>query len=249
MFPFFNKLIGKELKQQASYTDTHAHILPGLDDGVKNMEYAIAVIRSMKELGYKKLIATPHILSDYYPNSKETILKVGNEVKSELKKREIDIELEISAEYFLDEHFQKLLDREELLPLEGNRILVELSTIGRPFNFEQPFWNIIAKGYQPVLAHPERYRYLKAEDYDRLLAIGCEFQVNLFSFQGYYGKIVQETAKKLLRKKAIHLLGSDIHHLHQIPLLKSVLKSFFIREKLNSQLTESTIPFTEKKKN
>src|ERR1051325_5733857 len=78
--------------------DMHSHLLPGIDDGSPNIESSIRLIRGMKELGYKKLITTPHIMWDMYQNTNEIILGKLEEVRKKLKEENIDIELEAAAE-------------------------------------------------------------------------------------------------------------------------------------------------------
>src|SRR5690606_22819062 len=96
-------------------TDMHSHILPGIDDGAKNIEESIVLIEKLKSLGYHKLIATPHIMGDYFRNSHEKILKALDLVRNEVDRRNIDIEIAAAAEYYLDEFFEQNLQQNNVL--------------------------------------------------------------------------------------------------------------------------------------
>ena len=224
MFPFFRT---KKRTKKVSLVDTHAHILPGIDDGATSMAEAILMIEQLKNIGYEQVTATPHVFSEYYPNSKEDILKVAEMVQAELLERSIDIAFNVSAEYYLDEHFGELLQGNQVLPLLGNCLLVEVSMLGPSNNTEELIWQIKAKGYCPILAHPERYLYLQPEDYVRLLSYGCKFQINLMSLCGYYGRRVQKRVHQLLTNKQVHFLGTDLHRPVQIEKVKKVIHSSF----------------------
>ena len=226
MFPFFRTNTNTQ-KSNVSLVDTHAHILPGIDDGATSMTEAIFMIEQLKNMGYKQVTATPHVFFEYYPNSKESILKVAEKVQAELVERAIDIEFNVAAEYYLDEHFRELLQDNQVLTLLGNCLLVEMSTIGPTNNTEELIWQIKANGYCPILAHPERYLYLQPEDYQRLLSYGCKFQINILSMCGYYGRQVQKRVFQLLKNKQVHFIGTDLHKPAQIEKVRKVIQSSF----------------------
>jgi len=193
----------------------HSHLIPGIDDGAKDMEDSIRLIRGLADLGYRKLITTPHILADFYPNTPETIGQGLRAVQAELARQNIDVELHAAAEYLMDDHFIHLLQSgNPLLTLKDKLVLVELSFAVPAINLKEIIFEVQLKGYQPVLAHPERYLYFGADKtwYDRLKDAGCLFQLNLLSIKGYYGKGSQELAHYLIKKKYIDLLGTDLHH-------------------------------------
>jgi len=194
-------------------TDMHSHLLPGIDDGALHLDHSLDLIRGLQKLGYQRIITTPHVMSVYYPNKRETILRLRDEVAEAILSAGIELEFDAAAEYYLDETFADLLAREPLLTLPGHRVLVEMS-------FRQPYpdlhrilFELQMKGYQPILAHPERYPYYRTlEHYENLKNMGCTFQVNLLSLSGYYGKSVQAAAQKLMEHGLIDYLGTDMHH-------------------------------------
>lgn len=207
--------------------DMHSHLLPGLDDGVATLQDAVSFIQQLHELGYQKLITTPHVLSGLYPNSPETILPKLNELKQALQQQNIPVQIEAAAEYMVDADFETYIQSgKPLLTFGENNILIEMSYVSPSTNIEQVIFNLRMKGLQPVLAHPERYNYYHRnfEKYERLKDLGCIFQVNLLSLSGYYGKMVKITAEKLMKNNMIQLAGTDLHHQRHIDALKQLIK-------------------------
>ena len=193
--------------------DLHSHLIPGIDDGVKTLEESIEIISKLKELGFNKIITTPHIMSHRFPNTKEIILNGLEIVRRELKNQNIDIELEAAAEYYFDENFFNLIEKNDLLTFGDNYILFELSYINKPFGLEQTIFKLLSKGYKPILAHPERYSFFSSDfsKYDKLKNTGVRFQLNLNSTVGFYGKKPKKAAKYLVDNGLVDFVGSDIH--------------------------------------
>lgn len=207
--------------------DMHSHILPGIDDGSRDIGSSISFIRGLNELGINKFICTPHIFTEIYPNSKETIFPVLEQLRVELKNQRIDVELEAAAEYMMDLDFVELLKNNEILTLHGKYILVEMSYQVETRNVDQFIFDLNIKGYQPVLAHPERYIYYhhNFEQYYKMREQGCVFQVNLLSLAGYYGKAVKQVALRLLKEKLIDVVGTDLHHVKHLEYITKFVKS------------------------
>ena len=204
--------------------DMHSHLIPGIDDGSQNMETSLELVRQMKELGYVKLITTPHVLGDIYPNTPEKILAGRDELRKRLEKEGVEIELNAAAEYFLDDYVEKILQRKEkLLTLHNNLVLVEFSMAYASHGLKPILFEMQMQGYQPVIAHPERYIYYQKqkEFFDELKDIGCWFQLNLLSLTGHYGKTVTELAHHLIKRSYYDLAGSDLHHAGHIEALKN----------------------------
>jgi protein-tyrosine phosphatase len=224
MIHFFSKkLFLKDLLED--FVDIHNHILPGIDDGAKNVEESITLIQNMKELGIKQFVPTPHVMHDFYPNTDESI---GNSYGSLLqaldKKTQKNITINPAAEYMLDSCFESLLEKNNLFTLKSNYILVELSYFQPPINLEEIILKIKNKGYIPVLAHPERYSFYhnKLNYYNRLKLLGCLFQLNLLSLSDYYGKHVNKVAKYLIGQGLIDFVGTDIHNLNHLSKLSDL---------------------------
>lgn len=211
--------------------DVHSHLLPGIDDGVSSWEESLEILREFIELGYKKVITTPHVLSDYYPNTPAIILEKLTELRGLIEEQNLPIEVEAAAEYFLDETFlHKLENNEQLLSFGNNYLLFETSFINKPNFLIDAIFKISAQGYKPVMAHPERYIYLldNPELIDELLDRDVYLQLNINSLTGYYSKKSKKFAKKLIDRKCISFLGSDCHNKRHLSVIKeaSFLKSF-----------------------
>lgn len=205
----------------------HSHLLPGIDDGLAEIEQSVSFIRDLRDMGYTKLICTPHILSDLYPNTPETILPKLALVREALKAADIDIKVDAAAEYMIDHDFADLIARtkkEDLLTLPGNHILVEMSYLSPSPNFDQVIFDLRMMGLQPILAHPERYSYYHQhfEQYERFKELGCKLQVNLLSLSGAYGPNVKKAAEKLFKNHMVDFLGTDMHHDRHLSMLKQL---------------------------
>ncbi len=206
--------------------DMHSHLLPGIDDGSPDAPTSVNYIKKMMELGYKKFITTPHVYTDLYPNTRETILAAHQRLTEELAKEQIDVEVVAAAEYFMDDLFSDRLKKNEpLLTLHKNWVLVEISFMSPPPDLDTLLFELIMNGYQPVLAHPERYNYYhsKRQEYNRFKDKGCLLQTNLLSLGGYYGRSVQDAARYLVDEKLIDLIGTDLHHERHLDALQHPL--------------------------
>ncbi len=204
-------------------SDIHAHLIPGIDDGPQTMEEAVNMVNKLQKAGYEQLTATPHVFLEYYPNTKEQILKGYQALKMAVSNAGIDVEIKVAAEYFLDDHFLEILHVDDLLTINENSILVELSLHGSTVGMTEIFQEIREKEYMPILAHPERYLYLEIEDYRQLLHFGCQFQVNLLSLVGYYGVKEQKRAHFLFKKGWVTYLGTDAHNEIQVEKIDKLL--------------------------
>ena len=204
--------------------DLHSHIIPGIDDGVETIEESVLMAQQMQELGYSRMVTTPHVMWDCYKNTPEIILSGLEDVRHAVKKAGLSIQIDAAAEYFIDEHFIDLLTNDQqFLTLPGNRLLVELPYSTPLMNTFETLFSIIGKGYQPVLAHPERYTYYYSDPsiYKKLADQGCELQVNILSLTSYYGDNVNKMAEWLLRHNLISFLGTDAHRMQHLDLIKS----------------------------
>ena len=224
-------------------TDMHSHLLPGIDDGAPDLAISLTLIRALQHLGYQKIITTPHIRAEIYPNTRDIILKKRDEVRNALEKEESTVpQFEAAAEYYIDENFEQLLMREPLLSLDGKRVLVEMSFFQPYPNLHKVLFDMQMKGYQPVLAHPERYPYVKTiGDLEKLKQLGCELQVNILSFTGYHRKEAQQTARLLLKNQLIDFLGSDLHHNEHVNALQKAISDKYLANALQVKLKNNTL--------
>jgi protein-tyrosine phosphatase len=209
-----NELANEPFDLSVLKCDVHSHLIPGIDDGVKTLHESIAILEGFKDLGYQKIITTPHVMSDFYRNSSSTILRGRDIVKEELLRKNIDLDFEVAAEYYLDEHFEELLAKKDLLTFGDNHVLFELSFHTEPMALNRVIFEMQTKGYHPVLAHPERYPYYNEdfEKYHSFVDKGVILQLNINSLSGGYSPMNKKVAKRLVEENMIELLGSDCHH-------------------------------------
>ncbi|MEM6963929.1 MAG: CpsB/CapC family capsule biosynthesis tyrosine phosphatase [Bacteroidota bacterium] len=228
MFSFFRKKRNSLPDLSYLTVDMHSHLIPNIDDGAKTIEDSITMILQLKELGFQKIITTPHIMGEYYPNTPQIIRAGLKKLTAALAEKNIDVEIEVAAEYYLDDYFIQLLESgERLLTLYDNFILVEFSMLAEPVNALDMIFQLKTKGYQPVLAHPERYLYFgkQFEKFKNLKTVGCDFQLNLLSLSGYYGLAQKKLAIKLLGAGLVDFLGTDLHRIRQIQSLGKIDRS------------------------
>ncbi len=223
MFSFFRKK-NNDVDFSALYADMHSHLIPAIDDGVPDMDTAITLITGMMNIGYKKIITTPHIYWDLYKNNNDIIQSGWEAVNNEIEKRRLAVDFYAAAEYLIDDHFDELLETDvPLLTLKENLVLVEFSFVQGPIELKRILFKLQIKGYTPVIAHPERYLYFTNDKkwYDEMKSAGCLFQVNLLSLTGFYGKAPVELAQYLIKKKYVDLLGSDLHNARHLDALRN----------------------------
>jgi protein-tyrosine phosphatase len=222
-------------------TDIHSHLLPGIDDGSPDLATSIELIRGMVDLGYRKIITTPHILWEMYPNTPEIIAGKLAELKSAVAAEGIKVELHAAAEYYIDDHFDMQLQaKAPLLTLKDNIVLVEFSMITAPMELQSVIFEMQIQNYQPLIAHPERYVYMsrQKEFFDSLKDAGCLFQLNLLALSGGYGAAVQELAEYLLKKEYYDYVGTDLHNFRHLEGLRRISSSI-IRKLEDSELIKN----------
>ena len=192
--------------------DQHSHILYGLDDGVKTQEDSLAILRFLEEQGVSEVWFTPHVMEDV-PNTSEGIRARFGELKSVY---EGGLRLHLAAEYMIDTLFEKRLSQRDLLFHGEDTVLVETSSVAPPINLWEILDSMLKAGYRPLVAHPERYRYMDRDDYRDLHDMGCVLQLNLPSIVGFYGESARQRAQYLLDKGWYRMVGSDCHRFKAI---------------------------------
>jgi tyrosine-protein phosphatase YwqE len=202
----------------------HSHLIPGIDDGSPDQQTSLQLIAGLMDLGYKKLITTPHVNGDVFRNTPEIIGDGQVDMLHALQQERMTVEFRAAAEYLMDDHFSKTLSTGgSFLTLKDHLVLVELSFVVPALNLKDMLFQMQLNGYQPVLAHPERYLYFAANKgwYDQLRDSGCYFQLNLLSFAGHYGREARDLAVYLSKKGYVDYLGTDLHHIRHLELLRS----------------------------
>lgn len=217
------KAVLEDLDMSWLEVDMHSHLIPAIDDGSKTLGESITLIKRLKGYGFRKLITTPHIMSEFYKNTPE-IIQIGlSELKLALAKEEIDIEIHAAAEYYIDEIFlEKVQLGQKLLTISGNYVLVETGFISKPQMLLEILFEMEMQGYKPILAHPERYQYLVQDKklVNDLIDRDIYFQMNLLSVTGFYSKQIKTFAELLIDEKKVKLVGTDCHNERYLDMLE-----------------------------
>ncbi len=244
---FLSNLFSKKTLPNADLSvlkaDMHSHLIPGIDDGSKSMDETIALLSKYKQLGYKKVITTPHVMSDYYKNTPEIILSGLEEVRSELKRINLDIEIEAAAEYYFDETLFQTLKENKLLTFGGNYALIEFSFTTPPSGVETLFYEMRIGGLKPIIAHFERYQYFfgSVEQARAWRENGLFIQLNINSLSGHYGLAVKKQAEMLIDAGLVDFLGTDCHRIDHLNLLQNNLNLPYLQKVLELPLLNSTL--------
>ncbi|MGV3510217.1 MAG: tyrosine-protein phosphatase [Sphingobacteriaceae bacterium] len=231
MLSFFkSKVKVPEIDFSKLGTDIHSHLIPGIDDGAQSAAESVELIKNIMDLGFRKIITTPHVMVDYFRNTPETIFTGLNILKEELVKQNIEVDIEAAAEYYLDEDFENKIDQGSILTIGNDYLLFEIPFSNYPINLYEIIEKIISKGYKPILAHPERYAYFHGSviNYQRIKDAGCYLQLNTISLTGYYGKPIQKAAEELVDNLLIDFIGSDMHHAKHSGALKLALQQPYV---------------------
>ena len=213
-------------------SDMHSHLIPGIDDGAQDMDQTIAMLAKFESLGYKKVVTTPHIMTDSFPNNPEIILSGLEKVRNEIKKVGIEIEIEAAAEYYFDETLMPKIKNKELLTFGDNYVLVEFAFHSPPQFLDQLFFELKTHGYRPVIAHFERYLYYlgKIDKAVKWRSEGINIQINLNSLFGQYGPEVQKQAEKLIDEGQFDFVGTDCHRIEHLMILEKNLSSPYLHK-------------------
>lgn len=202
--------------------DMHNHLLPGIDDGSSSMDQTIGMLLKFVELGYKKLVFTPHVMQDCYPNTPDIIKEKLSEVRNEIEKLNIPLQVEASAEYNIEDAFLDKIKNNELVIIPGNYILFEYSFFSKPQQTENFIFELIVKGYKPILAHFERYPYYfnQPEIITKYREKGVLIQLNLLSIVGHYGPEVQKQAHWMIDNGYVDFVATDCHRIEHLEILQ-----------------------------
>lgn len=213
------KLFGEQPgRQPASLShlgcDMHSHLIPGIDDGSPDLETSVELVKGLVELEYSAIVTTPHVMSDFYRNSSDTIRRGADDVREALHREGISIPFVAAAEYYLDDWFESLLDQKDILTFGNNHVLFELGFVAPPESLKRAIFNMQLAGYRPILAHPERYPYWHAtfEKYEELHEQGVQLQVNLNSLTGVYSPHIKKVAERMLDAGIVSYIGTDCHN-------------------------------------
>ncbi len=214
----------------------HSHIIPGIDDGSPDVETSLLLIKGMIELGYETFTATPHVMEDMWGNNTGTITSGFRVLRTAMDLAGLNNEVRMAAEYLVDPNFETMLEnKEQLLHIQDNWVLIEIQFMQPPNNLLDLVAEMQHQGYQPVLAHPERYRYYhkKPDQLKEIKDAGCLFQANILAYSGYYGLGAQQCAEWMAEKGMVDLLGTDIHHMRHLEALRQLKQTSALVKVMN----------------
>jgi protein-tyrosine phosphatase len=236
LFSFFHRTKTPALISKLG-TDIHSHLLPGIDDGAQTMDHSIAMIQKFADLGYQKLITTPHIMTDTYPNNPDTINGALLNVQNEIKRLNIPIKIEAAAEYYCDEYFFNLIDQVPLLSFLNNHVLFEFSFHQSPINTTDVLFKLQSKNYRPVLAHYERYNFFNSiKEAEEFREKGVAIQMNINSLTGHYGPKAKKIAESLVDNKLVDIIGTDCHRIEHLMILEQHLNKPYLHKILDLEV-------------
>lgn len=225
-----------EVELSRLHTDFHSHLIPGIDDGAPDISSSLELIKGLHELGYRKLITTPHVMSDYYKNESRSILKGLDELREACSRENLNVELEAAAEYYLDEGFEKLIKKKDLLTFGNNYVLFELPFISEPQNLTAIIFELQTAGYRPILAHPERYPfwYKDFEKFQDMKDRSVMLQMNILSLTGIYSAETKKIAERMVDEELFDFIGTDCHNIQQLKLIKDNLDLKYLHKLMDS---------------
>ncbi|OYT14328.1 MAG: capsular biosynthesis protein [Bacteroidetes bacterium 4572_114] len=236
--------LSKPLNLSVLKTDMHSHLIPGIDDGSDSLETSVELIRGMMELGYQKFITTPHIQGEFFQNTPHVILSGLKKVKRELKKQNIQVEIEAAAEYLIDDQFEAKYKEGELMTFGKKHLLIEFSYFNEHPRLKEFLFDLQIEGYKIILAHPERYSYWfrNFKKYEELKDRGILFQINIISLTGHYSADVKKMAEKFIDEDMVDLAGSDMHNVHYLEALEKSCSEKYLKKLVDSgKLLNSTL--------
>lgn len=239
-------LFGNTTKREADiewlHTDIHSHVIPGIDDGASSMEDSLQLVEEMYNLGYRKMIITPHVRFGSFENDTDTFDKRLELLEIAADEKGLNMEFEVGAEHTMDEYFRHLIKIDKLKSFNDGWLLIEFPFHSLPAHWKDMIFDLQIAGYKLILAHPERYvEFLpfNKKVIDELKDRNILFQMNITSLAGFYGKHVLKFAKYLVEKDYIDILGSDLHNMRHIEYIKKSLHNKDVFNLINSGILQN----------
>lgn len=226
MFNIFQRKSKKDAKLFYT-TDVHSHILPGVDHGSQSVEESLEMLHAQLDMGISHVMCTSHVTAETFENTPESLTAAYEELKNAIAREGLPINIYVSAEYRIDEYWTQEYEAGHLLPLPGNHVLLENSFAQELIGIDNMMFDLQVKGYRPILAHPERYRYYndRRDRYKTLHNASVKFQINILSLAGYFGKGARERALWLIQNNLCDMLGSDMHNMEHAQIIKEYIGS------------------------
>ncbi|MGJ1205938.1 tyrosine-protein phosphatase [Sphingobacterium lactis] len=239
---FWSNLFGGTKKETKTYHnrlswvgwDMHNHLLPGIDDGSPNEEESLILIQGLKDLGIHSCVSTPHVMAGVHNNTPQTIKEAHGKLSNAIQSANVDFKIHFSAEYMIDDQIDQWVQSNNLCLINDKYMLIEMSYLSESKSLFTIIKAIQDLGYQPILAHPERYNYYhnNFKIFEDIKNAGCMLQLNLLSISKYYGENVKTAALTLIRAGMYDFVGTDMHHRKHLDALKAVVSKYDTKELL-----------------
>lgn len=224
-----------------SFICLHSHYLPGVDDGVRSLEEAIALCEGLKAAGFSKLVTTPHIHTVRFDNRRSNLEPAFEAFVEAVKDRDMP-ELGLAAEHWVDDVFFGLFQEGHALRYPGDHaILVELPRERLPVGLSKIFFRLGMAGARPILAHPERYRpfFRKSKDLEPLVEGGALPLLDIMSLTGKYGRRPRKAAERMLDEGFYFAACTDAHRPGDAEVVKEAIA--VLRARVGDSETEQLL--------
>ena len=197
--------------------DFHNHILPDVDDGPKTIEESLMMLSVAADQGITDIINTVHF---QHPKMDQKNVEIKflrskvNELQKLINHRKLNIKIHLTAEVFYLPNLSKILDNSLVTIGNGKYMLIEFSANIFPFGYEDESFDLQSKGITPIIAHPERYRFIQKDIniLESWIDRGYILQIDAGSILGHFGEKIKKITIKMINNGFIHLIGSDAHN-------------------------------------
>ncbi|MBB5195144.1 CpsB/CapC family capsule biosynthesis tyrosine phosphatase [Anaerocolumna cellulosilytica] len=234
-------------KNKTGFIDLHCHILPEVDDGAKDLQQAINMLKLAYKEGIRAIAVTPHYKETVFENPTIRLIEKLNQIKVAAKEFE-GLTLTLGCEiYYSHESVHMLLDGVIPTIADSRYILVEFSPYAEYKYIKNGLQDMILNGYRPILAHAERYDNLcELEKIRNLTDMGVYLQINTGGVLGEFGREEKRRCKKLLRYRLVHVAATDAHDdTERAPAIKKCFQ--FIKKKYGTEYAEALFIYNPKK--
>ena len=196
--------------------DIHCHMVPGVDDGASDLEESLAMLKMQHQDGVRKIIITPHYRRRMFETPAKKVHEQFLKLQEAAKKEYPDMSLYLGCELHSNMDLQDILEKRKYVTMAGSSyVLLEFSEGDSAQHIRERVYNVLSCGYEPIIAHVERYQCLfgKEEKIAELIGAGAYIQVNAENFEAGLINPARKRAMKLIHRGFVHLLGSDCHNM------------------------------------
>lgn len=197
--------------------DIHSHIIAAIDDGSKNLDYSLKMLKIAEESGTEKIVATPHYYMGRYEEKYSTVKEQVYYLSKVAKKNNINIEIFLGQEVLIHKKTVELYEKGYIGTINNTSyMLVEFPMTTWEHYYMDVLYELRVRGINPIIAHPERYKFIHEDisNINKFLEEGYLFQINTGSLEGIFGKNVEKISKELIKNRICNFIGSDAHSIN-----------------------------------